>query len=173
MALIAKSDEYIILSAQRNIFVWNTKNQIHSLTEVPKIPRKLAENNVVKNGKPPKSENNDNDENADDGSNEFGDINRLAISPSNQLVAVTTIGDKFLFLYRMTNGTLSLVQNHQLSRAVSVLRFTPDSNSLLIADKTGDCSILDCSQDKSNSEAKWILGHLSIVLDILMTSDLK
>lgn len=174
MALIAKSDEFIILTAQRSIFVWNTKNQVHSLAEVPKIPRKNVDTSGFaseKNGKQEKNDNKD-DENADeDQSNvEFGNINRLTVSPSNQLVAVTTLGDKFLFLYQLTDGTLNLLQNIQLARATSIVRFTPDSKHLLIADKTGDCSILDC---QVGNEPKWILGHLSIVLDALMTNDLK
>ena len=176
MALIAKSDEFIIITAQRSIFVWNTKNQTHSSTEVPKIPRKNTDTSGsanVKNGKQEKNENKD-EENADeDQSNvEFGNINRLNVSPSNQLVAVTTVGDKFLFLYQLTDGTLNLLQNVQLARATSIVRFTPDSKHLLIADKTGDCSILDC-QHQVDNEPKWILGHLSNVLDALMTNDLK
>lgn len=180
MALIAKSDEFIILTAQRSIFVWNTENKTHSLTEVPKVPRKNVDTSGfanAKNGKQEKNENKDenkDEENAEeDQSNvEFGNINRLNVSPSNQLVAVTTVGDKFLFLYQLTDGALNLLQSIQLARATSILRFTPNSKHLLIADKTGDCSILDCQHQVGN-ESKWILGHLSIVLDALMTNDLK
>lgn len=173
MALLAKSEEFIILTAQRTIFVWNTKDETHTLTQVPQIPRKKLENNgnvIDKNGD--KHENDENDEDTKEGNAEFGDINRLAVSPCNRFIAVTTIGDKFLFLYQLNNGTLSLLQNHQLGRATSVIRFTPDSKHLLNADKTGDCTILDF-QAEQPSEAKWILGHLSIVLDVLMSNDLK
>lgn len=176
MALIAKIEEFIIITVQRSIFVWNIKDQTHSLTHVPKLPRKNVDNSGfanVKNGKQEKNDNND-EENADDdqGNVEFGNINHLAISPSNQLMAVTTVGDKFLFLYQLIDGTLSLRQNLQLSRATGIVRFTPDSKHVLIADKTGDCAIFNC-ENQSNNEAKWILGHLSIVLDLLMTRDLK
>lgn len=176
MALIAKSEEFIIITAQRSIFVWNTKQQTHTLTQVPKISRKNVDTTGyanANNGKQVKNDNND-EENADDdqGNVEFGSINRLAISPSNQLVVVSTLGDKFLFLYKLTNGTLNLLQNLQLARVTGTVRFTPDSKHLLIADKTGDCTIFDC-ENQSNNETKWILGHLSIVLDVLMTEDLK
>lgn len=176
MALIAKNGGFLIITAQRSIFVWNTTDQTHSVTQVPKIPRKNIDNGGcanLKNGKQGKNDNNDED-NADEDQNnvEFGNINRLAISPSNQLVAVTTLGDKFLFLYQFADGKLNLQRNLQLTRATGTVRFTPDSKHLLIADKTGDCLILDC-QTQSDDGAKWILGHLSIVLDLLMTRDLK
>lgn len=178
MALIAKSEEFVILSAQRSIFVFKPKDQTHLAVQVPQILRKKHENNGKADDK---NDNDANDENVDDESNtdkdylEFGDINRLAISPDNRLVAATTTGDKFLFLYQFSNGTLSLLQSHQLARATSALRFTPDSKHLLIADKTGDCYIHDCqtSADQPDLQPKWILGHLSIVLDVLMTTNMK
>lgn len=171
MALIARTNEYIILSALRNIFVFNTKDKKHLLTQVPEIPRKITTvKNDAKNGKQDKEDDGDEDKCA----TEFGDINNLTVSPSNELVAVTTSGDKFLFLYQMmTNGTLNLLRSVQLGRSTSVIRFAPNSINLLIADKAGDCSIVDCRPEQVNSEAKWILGHLSIVLDILLTNDLK
>lgn len=180
MALIVKSEEFVVLSAQRSIFVFNSKDQSHSVVQVPQILRKKHDNNGNADDK---NGNEANDENADDETNtdkdkdylEFGDINRLAISPDNRLLAATTTGDKFLFLYQLDNGTLSLLQSHQLGRATSVLRFTPDSKHLLVADKTGDCYIHDCqsTSDQENNQSKWILGHLSIVLDVLMTSNMK
>lgn len=181
MALLAKSEEFLIFSAQRNIFILNTKDQTHSTTEVPRIARKKPEKHASGNGNvddksgdknDQENEENDDESNVDKGQTEFGDINNLAVSSDDGKVAVTTLGDKFLFIYQLTNGSLKLLQNHQLARAVNVLRFTPDSKQLLIADKTGDCSILDCQTEQAN-EPKWILGHLSIVLDVLMTKDLK
>lgn len=179
MALIAKSETNIILSVQRSIFVLNTNDLSHSVVKLPEIARKKTETNGngdEKISNEEKSENNN--ENIDDepvterDQIEFGDINRLTVSPCNKYIAVTTIGDKFLFLYQLDNGTLCLLKSHQLGRATSALRFTSDSKHLLIADKTGDCFLIDCQSD-SNDDGKWILGHLSIVLDILMTRDSK
>lgn len=178
MALLAKNQEYVIVCAQRQIFVFNTNDKTHSTVQVPKIPRNKAERNgSVDEKRADQEKNENNDENIDAESNEqgnaaeFGDINRLAISPCNKLIAVTTIDDKFLFLYQFHGGVLSLLQSYQLVRATSALRFTPDSKHLLIADKTGDCYSYDCQKDLPNGEAKWILGHLSIVLDILLSKD--
>lgn len=180
MALIAKSEAFIILCAQRNIFVFNTKDQTHSIVQVPQIPRKKTESNVgVDEKSESQDKNENNDGNADEeptnehGKVEFGDINRLAVSPCNRLVAVTTVGDKFLFLYQFDSGTLNLLHSYQLARATSAIRFTPDSKHLLVADKTGDCYIHNCQPNQLNNEAKWILGHFSIVLDVLMTNNSK
>lgn len=178
MALIANSQEFIILCAKRQIFVFNTKDQTHSAVQLPKIPRKKSEHNGnvddEKNADDEKNENNQENNGAEHGQEEFGDINRVAVSPCNRLVAVTTNNDKFLSLYQLgTDGALNLVNSCQLARATSALRFSPDSKQLLIADKTGDCYSYDCQNAANGGEAKWILGHLSIVLDILMSSDSK
>lgn len=178
MALIAKSKEYVILCAKRQIFVFNTNDRTHTSVQVPQIPRKRVERNGSVDEKgaadQEKNEKENNDAEAtEQGDNEgFGDINRLAISPCNNLVAVTTVSDKFLFLYRRDDGALNLLHSYQLGRATSAIRFTPDSKHLLIADKTGDCYSYGM-EDVPNNEAIWILGHLSIVLDILMSSDSK
>lgn len=181
MALIAKSQEYVILCAKRQIFVFNTNDQTHSSVQLPQIPRKRNERNgsVDEKGTEDQERNekeNNDAESADHGGGgdeAFGDINRLAISPCNNLIAVTTISDKFLFLYQRNGGALNLLHSYQLARATSALRFTPDSKHLLIADKTGDCYSYDCQANPPNNEAIWILGHLSIVLDILMSSNSK
>lgn len=178
MALIAKSQEYVIVCAKRQIFVFNTIDQTHSSVQLPQIPRKRIERNGSVDEKNVDQEKNENNQENNDaemtehGNEEFGDINRLTISPCNRLIAVTTISDKFLFLYQRDDG-LNLLQSHQLSRATSALRFTPDSKHLLIADKTGDCYSYDCQKDPPSDETKWILGHLSIVLDILMSNNSK
>ena len=179
MALIAKSEDYVILCAKRQIFVFNTIDQTHSSVQLPQIPRKRTERNGSVDEKSADQEKNENNEENNDtkstehANEEFGDINRLTISPCNKLIAVTTINDKFLFLYQRDGGVLNLQQSYQLGRATSAIRFTPDAKHLLIADKTGDCYIYDCQKNAANSEAKWVLGHLSIVLDILMSSNSK
>lgn len=178
MALVAKCQEFAILCAKRQIFVFNTNDKTHSAVHLPQIQRKKTERNGSVDEKSADHEKNENNQENNDAESmehekeEFGDINRLAVSPCNSLIAVTTINDKFLFLFQRNGGVLNLLHSHQMGRATSALRFTPDSKQLLIADKTGDCYSYDC-QNPANGEAKWILGHLSIVLDILMSSNSK
>lgn len=157
---------------------FNTKDRTHSTCQLPQIPRKKAEHNGNTDAKGANQEKNENDqenndaEPAENGDEEFGDINRMAVSPCNRLIAATTNHDKFLFLFQLNAGALNLLHSYQLARATSALRFTPDSKQLLIADKTGGCYSYDY-ENAANGEAKWILVHLSIVLDILMSSDSK
>lgn len=179
MALIAKSQEYVILCAKRQIFVFNTSDRTHSSVQLPQIPRKRTERNgsVDEKGAADQEKNEKETNEAEPehggGTEEFGDINRMTISPCHKLIAVTTINDKFLFIYQRDGGALNLLHRYQLGRATSAVRFTPDSKHLLIADKTGDCYSYDCQNSSPSNEAKWILGHLSIVLDILMSSNSK
>ncbi|KAH8387350.1 hypothetical protein KR093_006501 [Drosophila rubida] len=103
-----------------------------------------------------------------------GDVSILNVSysPDRQLIAVTTAGQKALLLYKSRPEHAKLLSIRPLSRASSALRFAPDSTSLLVTDKTGDCYQFDCNADVE-APPKLILGHLSIVYDILWTADLR
>lgn len=148
-------DKYVIFCAQRNIFVFDTESYTHAITNIPQIGRK--QQNISEN---------DNSCSIDDNKNEGSCPNHLTtISKCKRLFAITTSGDKFLFIYEFNNGLLEPISTHQLARSPSSIKFTPDSKSVLVADKTGDCYIYECG---SEAEGKWILGHCSMVLDILM-----
>lgn len=158
--VLARSDKYIILCVQRNIYVFDTENKTHSITNVPQKIRKQ------KHGE-------ENDEIKD---HDIGCIVTSSVSKCNKLFAITTSGDKFAFIYKIQNGSLEILSTHQLARASSAINFTPDSKYLLVADKSGDCYMYDCALAPSKcetSEGKWILGHCSMVLDILMTKCLR
>lgn len=179
MALIAKADKNILLCAHREIIIYNPETKAHTVENVPKIPRKPKE---AKDSGNLNSEPNVNDEDNDgeeqkktDDNNTFGEIDHLAVSPCNRLVAITTSEDKFLFIYKYTDASLELLQTHELNRNSSALRFSPDSKFLLVADKSGECYVYENlnTPNEEKSSGKWILGHLSIVLDILMTSNGK
>ncbi|ALC49005.1 wuho [Drosophila busckii] len=92
-------------------------------------------------------------------------------SPDRQLIAVTTAGQKALLLYKSRPEHAQLLSVRALARASSALTFAPDSSSVLVTDKTGDCYQFDCV--KHEEPARLLLGHLSIVYDILWTPDLK
>lgn len=57
-----------------------------------------------------------------------------------------------------------------LERAASKIFFTPSDNTIIVADKTGDVYSF-CVNDDVNSKGILLMGHLSILLDITMTSD--
>ncbi|XP_023291334.2 tRNA (guanine-N(7)-)-methyltransferase non-catalytic subunit wuho [Lucilia cuprina] len=98
-------------------------------------------------------------------------LQHVKMSPDHQLLAVTTAGQKALLLYHLRPEHAKLVSIRSLARASSALAFSTDSKRLLVTDKTGDCYEYDCE----NYEAvpKLLLGHLSIVYDIIWSKDEK
>ncbi|KAH8264708.1 hypothetical protein KR044_001819, partial [Drosophila immigrans] len=97
-------------------------------------------------------------------------ILNVSYSPDRQLIALTTAGQKALLLYKSRPEHAQLLSVRCLPRAASALRFAPDSNSVLVTDKTGDCYQFDCQTDVE-AAPKLLLGHLSIVYDIVWTAD--
>lgn len=166
MALIAKKSSFIAFCVQRDIVVYDEASGRHSRATVPNC----ATSSVDKTGEA---------ESGDDSSQHKppnkvvnGQITHLDVSENLQLLAVTTHSDKQLHLYRLDGQQLELLSQRDLVRATSAIRFTPDSKSLLVADKTGDCFLFDCEENVSVA-GKWIFGHFSMVLDILLTPNSK
>uniref|UniRef100_A0A6V7KR70 Uncharacterized protein n=1 Tax=Bracon brevicornis TaxID=1563983 RepID=A0A6V7KR70_9HYME len=75
---------------------------------------------------------------------------------------------KQLYLYSSKDN--SLLSNRTLVRAASRVRFTP-LNDVIVADKSGDAYLF--STKKPDEPGELILGHLSMLLDILVTEDGK
>ncbi|XP_073832608.1 tRNA (guanine-N(7)-)-methyltransferase non-catalytic subunit wuho [Musca autumnalis] len=98
-------------------------------------------------------------------------IQHVKMSPNRQLAAVTTSGQKAVLLYSLRPEHAKLVSVRPLARASSAVTFSSDSKRLLVCDKTGDCYEYSCV----NFEAapKILLGHLSIVYDVLWSADEK
>lgn len=168
MALIVGSKTHLVVCVLRDVIVINraTKN-VNKIT----IPLQLKESRES-NGK-----SGGNNEDADDADSD-GEEKNVQTSPSNQihlacisqcgtLLAVTTIGDKLLHILRINEreDTATVLAQQEVHRVASAIRFSPDSKLLLLADKTGGCFQIDIKQ----GDSKWILGHLSIVLDVLLT----
>lgn len=146
-------DKYVIFCAERNIFVFDTESYTHTITNIPQIAQKQKN-----------ASQNENNCTIDDKKNEGSCPNHLT-TISKRFFAVAT-SDKFLFIYEFNNGVLKVISTHQLARSPSSIKFTPDSEGVLVADKSGDCYIYECG---SETEGRWILGHCSMVLDILMS----
>ncbi|XP_071571986.1 tRNA (guanine-N(7)-)-methyltransferase non-catalytic subunit WDR4 [Temnothorax nylanderi] len=94
-------------------------------------------------------------------------ITSLTFSEDGKYFAVCT-NRKQLCLYE-TKG-LRLLSNRTLTRAASRVRFSP-SNDIVIADKAGDAYLFSTSPPTETGAL--ILGHLSMLLDILVTQDTK
>ncbi|XP_017465373.1 PREDICTED: tRNA (guanine-N(7)-)-methyltransferase non-catalytic subunit wuho [Rhagoletis zephyria] len=98
-------------------------------------------------------------------------ILHVKLSPDRQLCAVTTSGQKAVLLYQCRPEHAKLISVRPLARASSALTFNKDSNILLVTDKSGDCYKYDCVE--LEDEPRLLLGHLSIVYDVLWTPDNK
>lgn len=170
MALIAKNKSQIVLCANREIILFNLDNELHSRTTVPIITAQ----SVGAKSSPIADSDNENNEPKGPTKIPPGQITHLIISNGGSLLAVTTFGDKLLHLYKINaaEGAIELISQRELVRGSSAMRFAPDATYILLADKTGDCYTFDCAVDV-NAPGKWILGHFSIILDILLTADSK
>lgn len=89
------------------------------------------------------------------------------MSSTNSLLAIQS-PKKMLLVYKIQNW--ELIFQRQLARGASKIIFTPDDKNLIVGDKTGDVFLYDIYSDKKET---LLLGHLSIVLDIIMTNDSK
>lgn len=98
-------------------------------------------------------------------------IQHVKLAPNQQLLAVTTAGQKALLLYQLRPEHAKLASVRSLARASSAMTFSKDSKRLLVTDKTGDCYEYDC--EDYEAVPKLLLGHLSIVYDILWSQDEK
>ncbi|XP_076177827.1 tRNA (guanine-N(7)-)-methyltransferase non-catalytic subunit wuho [Ptiloglossa arizonensis] len=96
----------------------------------------------------------------------FHAITNVTFSNDGKYFFVCT-NRKQLCLYERRNQNLLL--NRTLARAASKVRFTP-SNDIVVADKAGDAYLF--SNNKSDYGIL-LLGHLSMLLDVLVTQDEK
>lgn len=88
-------------------------------------------------------------------------ITCMCLSSDENLFGVTT-NRKQLLIY---NKDFSIIKDIFLNRVASKIRFTP-TNDLVIADKTGDAYLYKL---QSNDKPELLLGHLSMLLDVLVT----
>ncbi|KAJ0178731.1 hypothetical protein K1T71_005506 [Dendrolimus kikuchii] len=95
-------------------------------------------------------------------------ITDIAVSSDCKYFAVITSTSKQLITYEV--ATLKEQNSFSLPRSASKVRFTVDNMQLLIADKSGDVLIYDVNGKEGG---KKLLGHLSLLLDILQTPDKK
>lgn len=92
----------------------------------------------------------------------------ITISADNEYLAAITSISKLLILYKLPLATSPTL--FSLPRCASKIRFTVNNKYILVADKTGDVLIFDLSVGE---KGKKLLGHLSLLLDVLQTNDEK
>lgn len=177
MALIVESPTHVIVCVHRDVIVVaRNNNSVHKLT----IPLNTKENRE-NNGKNDDTNNVDDADDSDDGdairsntqTSSSNQIHLACLSQCGTMLAVTTFGDKLLHILRVNgdNGAPEIIGQREVFRVASAIRFSSDAKFILLADKTGGCYQIDLKA--ADGPNKWLLGHLSIVLDILMTPDQK
>ncbi|XP_031847125.2 tRNA (guanine-N(7)-)-methyltransferase non-catalytic subunit wuho [Nomia melanderi] len=96
----------------------------------------------------------------------FHTLTNMTFSNDGKYFFVCT-NRKQLCLYERKDQ--NLLFNRTLARAASKVRFTP-SNDIVVADKTGDAYLFP---NNKSDNAVLLLGHLSMLLDVLITEDEK
>ncbi|KAL7641413.1 UNVERIFIED_CONTAM: hypothetical protein RMT77_008553 [Armadillidium vulgare] len=166
MGILENLNNYWVISANRNIFLLNK-----STSDVTKLEVPLSKDH--KNTKK-------NDDSSDD-------IVLITISKDQRYCAVATLS-KRLLIWEISSSW-SLLIEESLTRKPMAFAFAPDSSAIVVADKTGDVylypisgtdkvlkGITSYAQD-SNIDVEPgpepLLGHLSMLLDLVLTDDGK
>lgn len=161
--LFNKFGNYLVLSTKggkllffnyETMDYWTHKVEFEK-TAIPTKPQKFME-----------SENQE--ENDDTEKKTAESIELLAVSETDNLLALTT-SEKSLYLYAIKDKALTFLSKRKFYRTGSSLCFFKNSD-LLLADKTGEFYKFDCSQ-QYELPGKWILGHMSQILSTKITSN--
>jgi len=148
-SLVTSGDFTVITCGHKFVIKSSGRNSIH---EVPKPVINLQEaqdDNATENKKSSTSQ-------------DLPKINCCALSPCLKYLALC---DELKQLTVWTISSMSLKVQQNLVRKASKVIFTSDSKSILIADKNGDVYQIET---ESASEPRLLLGHLSMLLDVLV-----
>lgn len=89
------------------------------------------------------------------------------ISQCGNLLAFCTYSKNLIVINIKDNNSMHSI--YRLLRGASKIKFTPVSKNIIVADKSGDVYLFDLKTQ--NDPGTLILGHLSLLLDVLVTSD--
>lgn len=140
----------IALCSGENVVIYNIQDNKETIITLPKL-NSLQESSTHNN----------------EDIEAFHALTSVNFSNDGDYLSICT-NRKQLCLYKRKN--LEIVSNRTLVRAASKVRFTK-SNDIVVADKSGDAYLF--STTKPLEKGTLLLGHLSMLLDILVTSDEK
>lgn len=107
-------------------------------------------------------------ENKGDNSESGANISCCDISECGKWATVCSSNRKLILC---DLNTWKIVSSRSVMRAASRVRFTPSSDYVIVADKSGDA--YKYSVNNQDEPGSLILGHMSMLLDILITPDEK
>ncbi|XP_033219727.1 tRNA (guanine-N(7)-)-methyltransferase non-catalytic subunit wdr4 isoform X1 [Belonocnema kinseyi] len=140
----------IALCSGENVVIYNIQENKERIVTLPKLTG-IQENNTHNN----------------EDIESFHALMSVNFSNDGEYLSICT-NRKQLCLYK--RKSLEIVSNRTLIRAASKVRFTKN-NDIVVADKSGDAYLFSTSKPLENGTL--LLGHLSMLLDILVTSDEK
>ena len=109
------------------------------------------------------------DENkTNDGKAEDKGVHLIAVSEVNNLLAFST-NEKSLFLCKIEDNSVTVMSRRLFVRTTSSLKFSSCGKILFLADKTGD--VFEYSCEDQNAPGKFILGHISQILDLQISHE--
>ncbi|XP_053603580.1 tRNA (guanine-N(7)-)-methyltransferase non-catalytic subunit wuho [Plodia interpunctella] len=97
-------------------------------------------------------------------------INDVALSNNTKHLAFITSASKQLLVYSLPLTKDEVCKTFQLPRSASKIRFTANNEQIVVADKSGDVLIYNIKEEDNGSK---LLGHLSLLLDVLQTENGK
>lgn len=102
------------------------------------------------------------------GKPEENGIHLIAISEANDLLAFTT-NEKSIFLCKIEENDVKVLSRRLFFRTASTLSFSSCGKMIFLADKTGD--VFEYSCDDLKAPGKYILGHISQILDLKVSHE--
>jgi tRNA (guanine-N(7)-)-methyltransferase subunit TRM82 len=91
-----------------------------------------------------------------------------SLSPDEDVCCVAD-SHKRLLMYETSSW--SLIRQVSTERKVSLITFDSSGRRVLVADRTGDVYLIDCSDENAEPRVSLLMGHLSIILSLVITYD--
>ncbi|XP_059481665.1 tRNA (guanine-N(7)-)-methyltransferase non-catalytic subunit wdr4 [Neocloeon triangulifer] len=159
MASITGNDDILVVSGWNSAFIFDRKSGAFQSLDPPKSEDENAETKGPKKGQT---------------SSEHADKHMASLALSNcgqYLALASSRGTKSLFLWHREGSTWKFVSQRATGRAASRIRFTNSASSILVADKAGDVYLFSVAEPLKEKE--WLLGHITMLLDVLVSDDEK
>ncbi|XP_067007038.2 tRNA (guanine-N(7)-)-methyltransferase non-catalytic subunit wdr4 [Anabrus simplex] len=154
MASLSINNNILVVSCGTKVLVSNRNEDTFNILEPPGLVGKIADK--MDSDEEVKSEQKDTP----------ASVVCVDLSRCNKWLAVCS-SNKQLSLWSADNR--SLLSNRVLTRTASKVKFTPSGRGVVVADKSGDAYLY--SVQNPESEGDFLLGHLSMLLDVLITSE--